>query len=915
MRVSKLIGQLKISFKTLKSYEPYLEGLKIVADSQNLSDEDIFKIVQFHNNSTDKRDLLINNYYNNNYQYKFIAKVDWYYNKKNKGEYGFLKCPHLPDLYFKGSAVEYIDPHNLTKDTDVVVSVNKRDYDVSGDINVINVRRLIDETELAFLLYEELILELNIVYDFVRNILKNEKWNLKYSEITKIEDVLILYFKSKTLTVSNVVLIYQICERFELQLKNKIEKIIENNFAEEETKYLVWKKTNLVLPFDSIKSEIINKLPECKSYDYLTKLSKEEIEYVIIEGFDTFLNKGDQDLSKLVNLIRLHHQYNIKLNYDKLSNKQLFALWNDNEIDFFPVDAVYEYLNELKLRESNSEIIQSIFNKTSDDDQKNLFSKTHFSIDEIKLKEEIDLILFYLENSRNKLKKGFFNSVYKKSSDFIKVSWFILDYTDELDYNNAIIYTGLLSFEDQKLFFKKLLMLIATGRSNLSIADLSKITTIDYKTNQLAKDIDGVGLDYSLSVIIKVINDLKANIITTKNVIFDIIADQIKKPDEFLEITGFFDKCSGRTVISKIMVIGDDVEESYAKLHTNTFPRFATFCDGRKVINQQTNKPSLCRKSGFEFWWCENSPCYEISRRDHTPKNWRDYTLQDALRILKIDYQENDYKKLLSVINRVNKFLSHLTCRKCNSILRPVNQANYAFYGVAHFFCYNENCEEQNKEIYLSHCLNSHCENIIDSRDTVKCKNDGYPDHCGWYICDYCYACCSTEKINGRMNILQITGQEYHCHERGHLDKGIICCPKCGHETNEIRINNNNYTTKLNWFIEHRNINSNIIGHGVRNDGRYWFIWSKGNYTHEEYRNQLSNILRSGFNIPNFNELYNYSQLVAEPYEPLDEINKFECPNCEHIIDLKDSDMHNYDRIKAVKSFHNMLYPYFNNRQ
>ena len=541
------------------------------------------------------------------------------------------------------------------------------------------------------------------------------------------------------------------------------------------------------------------------------------------------------------------------------------------------------------------------------------FSKAHYNKDIIATKDDFELLRFFLDQTDNDLKNKLFKSVFVKSSDFLKLYWFILDYTNDIEYNNVVIYTGLLSPEDQKLFFKKLLMLIATGRSNLSITDLNKITTIDYETNQLAKDIDGVGLDYSLSVILKVINDLKAKVITSKKVIFDIIADQIKTPDEFLEITGFFDKCSGRTVIRKVDANGDEEEESYVKLLTNIFPRFATFCDGMKAINRNTNEPIRCEKSGFEFWWCENSQCYEIARKENPLENWRDFTLQDVLRILEIDYQENDYEKLLSVINRVNRFLSHLTCRKCNSILRPVRQANYAFYGVTEFCCNNENCEELNKEIYLSHCLNGHCENIIDSRDTVKCKNEGYSDHCGWYICDYCYACCSTEKINGRKYRLQITGQQYHCHDQGHLDKGIICCPKCGQETISIENDADSYVMLLNWFENNKNINPNIINYGERQDGKKWFIWARRNYSLEEYRNQLTNIKRSGFNIPNFDDLDNITQLVAEPFEPINNMNRFECPNCDHIIDLTDKNSYNYDQIKAIKSFHNHLFHNFNN--
>ena len=46
------------------------------------------------------------------------------------------------------------------------------------------------------------------------------------------------------------------------------------------------------------------------------------------------------------------------------------------------------------------------------------------------------------------------------------------------------------------------------------------------------------------------------------------------------------------------------------------------------------------------------------------------------------------------------------------------------------------NGEEHDKEVYLIWCLDSHCDNIIDSRiDSKKCDN-------GYYICGKCGACC-----------------------------------------------------------------------------------------------------------------------------------------------------------------------------
>jgi hypothetical protein len=226
------------------------------------------------------------------------------------------------------------------------------------------------------------------------------------------------------------------------------------------------------------------------------------------------------------------------------------------------------------------------------------------------------------------------------------------------------------------------------------------------------------------------------------------------------------------------------------------------------------------------------------------------------------------------------------------------------------FYCDNDSCEEKHKDIYLSHCLNGKCEDIIDSRDSARCKNEGHDEECGWYICDYCYACCSTEKLKGKKNRYEITGQEYNCHTKGHLNRGIICCPKCGSETEDNENFKELYKKQLSWFIEQKDSHPNIFKYGIRNDGKYWFIWSRGNYTKEQYRNQLRNMLNSGFNIPEYNVKDKDSQLIGESFNEIgSEPEIFNCPNCKHIINLKDKENFDFKRIETIKSFHFQIFP------
>jgi hypothetical protein len=492
---------------------------------------------------------------------------------------------------------------------------------------------------------------------------------------------------------------------------------------------------------------------------------------------------------------------------------------------------------------------------------------------------------------------------------------FIEDYTDSIDYDDLVIYTGLLSNKNQKLFFKKLLKLIAEQKLDLSLEDLNRITTIDYQTSEYAKEIDGVGLDFTLSVILKLITDLKNDSITRQSTIFDLVANQIKKPIDLLVIDGFFDTCSGKTIIeeNKSVNTSDTNKKKYNLVKKEHFlPRFSTFCDGRKAVSNDTNESVLCNKSGFEFWWCENSQCYAVCRTLHSPSDWRNYTLEDVLTILKIPYNTRQYEILLNVINRVNRFLNHLTCRSCNTILKPKGKANYAFYGVTLFSCATKECELHSKDIYLSHCLNGQCEDIIDSRDSVKCKTQGVGDECGWYICKNCNACCSSDKLVARKSILERLGQEYKCHTIGHLNRGIICCSDCGNEMIDASISKELFQKQLDWFVTNRNNHPNILRSGQRQkDQKWWFIWARGSMDYQTYRNQLQSFFKSGFNMPDFNDKMKDAQLIAEPFEEKNiSIDKvFVCTNCDHYFDLNNKEDIDFQRKLAVQKFHTNIFP------
>lgn len=231
------------------------------------------------------------------------------------------------------------------------------------------------------------------------------------------------------------------------------------------------------------------------------------------------------------------------------------------------------------------------------------------------------------------------------------------------------------------------------------------------------------------------------------------------------------------------------------------------------------------------------------------------------------------------------------------------------------FSSQNQDCEENSKLIYLSHCLNGHCEDIIDSRDSVKCKPPEVSDECGWYICKNCNACCSSSKLEVRKSNLEQNGQEYKYHTEGHRDRGIICCSDCGHEMYEPISSSDLYKKQLSWFMKNKNNHANITNYGQRNkDNKWWFIWSRGNFSYEDYRKQLQGLFSSGFSIPDFNNKEKDNQLIAEPFEEK-KINDivFVCPNCDHHFDLNNKEDFDYTRKKAIHKFHHNIFPQIDN--
>lgn len=201
-------------------------------------------------------------------------------------------------------------------------------------------------------------------------------------------------------------------------------------------------------------------------------------------------------------------------------------------------------------------------------------------------------------------------------------------------------------------------------------------------------------------------------------------------------------------------------------------------CEGRKSEKQ-------CELSGKEFWWCYGRKCFQPNQQEYDSANWKNYSLRDFIKILNLPFNENSYYTFVSEINRLNRLMERIKCNECSKVLRPSKQTNFGFYRVSHFQCKNEDCEYKNKEIYLTHCLNSKCTNVIDERVAKRCPN-------GFIICDSCGSCCSNQQFIRRIESLKANGQnppqkilDLYNNQKGHWENADCYCYKCQSEMSE----------------------------------------------------------------------------------------------------------------------------------
>ena len=172
------------------------------------------------------------------------------------------------------------------------------------------------------------------------------------------------------------------------------------------------------------------------------------------------------------------------------------------------------------------------------------------------------------------------------------------------------------------------------------------------------------------------------------------------------------------------------------------------YCEGRpwkkeSIWNSQTNNPSIEK---HEFYWCRTSYCAARNDSVNLNKSYKQWTLPEISAALDIKIEKIALATLAGWANRMNQIVSHLICRSCNEVLRPLpfKPSTLGYYAVPLFHCINYKCT--NKQIIrFTHCLNGKCESHktsepLDSRDCVSC-NPSDPFHTG-LKCHYCGSSC-----------------------------------------------------------------------------------------------------------------------------------------------------------------------------
>jgi hypothetical protein len=402
------------------------------------------------------------------------------------------------------------------------------------------------------------------------------------------------------------------------------------------------------------------------------------------------------------------------------------------------------------------------------------------------------------------------------STPKIRLYLWLHDLTQVFNFTEYKENVWKLERRDQGLFIKKLFYSKYKGLIDFNLEELLeiKVYNIEHfreikKSNQV---IDYANLDFNIALLIYVmqtISEIKPfeNNVTGK--IFEYFLEYVKDYKEIQHIDYFYPKCKGRTVGVKKLdnKIESELGVESGQSETYTFnyyhheydkPFHHHFCDGqldkKNILGYPIDKP---------YSWCAGLPCFDPSNgiKEFNEK-FQNWTIVEFLSLLGVKYEPLNIAYLLGYINKANLLIDRLKCTGCNGLLTPNSPHAHTYHIVNNFYCNDSNCPDYSRTVYLNHCFNKNCANIIDSRVSQKCSFEGFGDSCGWYICDTCYSCCASDVIERVTKKKEMHGLTYNCSPVGHDELKHIFCYNCG-----TRMNLN-----LDYYLNQRTIINNLNG-------------------------------------------------------------------------------------------------------
>ncbi len=824
-----------------------------------------------------------------NSEIRYIGKVKWFGDNQKNANYGFIESKGLDDIFVH----ERTTVSKISENDTVIFQIRKSKKD-EKKFEAYNVCLINEYNDLDGLL--DLILNYGRDYT-IKNLLlerlvpldPNGDKLLKAKNIQKIEEkyLNILSVDGSTLSYSTVSNVYSELSRLFNNSKSNLNKFFQKT-KNNNIQFVGWINNSN----DSFDKELISKYYESSDSQLKKLILNSSDNKSCSKLIENELTKNETISEENTLKYYLNIYASVKDRKDKIAEKFItliygksvieirYKLWQENystvlteELEKYIFANVHTFTpSVLKSTLAKLQGKQKInFLKSLIDKKNKIFTEEGYEKYKIVLKE-ISLI----KNAANE--KLIENLNEKLTPNYKVISW--LDgYLILIDVNSIIESICVLPYDSQIRCIKKLFECYRLKSIEFKVGDLEKM--IDYN---LSKKID-FNILLALQMIILSVNSKIINARSLTSFVLKSFSSGIV-PELSSE---FFEKCTGRAITDEILI---DKKLSKKINKTNKIPIGITYCEGRKA-KSKSNSENV-KEDGLEFWWCKNKPCFQNELSSILKEHWKDYTLFDLLLCVGENIDEDKHSYHLGVINKILLYINSLKCRKCENWLSPAKQSNFAHDRVNLFECTQKKCSEYQRKIYLSHCLNSKCDNIVDNRDSEKC------DH-NWVICDYCLACCSTNKMAKRNYILNKTGQETNTAVKGHDETEEIFCFNCGSKFNlsSTEIDDEKYKKCLDWLEKHKIDRKRIAKSGKTKKGKRWYLIKKlDNETLVKYEELIEKFQQAGFNAKSGN--FENSYLISEPNFEKQVYLKCSNAKCGYVINLDDLLYEDRDRLRAM---------------